>query len=898
MIQLSTFLDGVLQYAQHQNSTPSTLLHMNRSVLLLGCGVVLLVFLLDVTGSFRLLDAKSHDLQQQHVPRIPVPMSDDIVHVDIDDGALQRIGRWPWTRTLIAGCIDALTNAGATTIAIDLEFSEPAAERGHDQRLAESLGGNTVLAVLMQSDDVHQHWIESGGSEQGFRDIQSRLHTDINLDPADTVGELLEADQSAFAANEISIKRHILWTEPDRASPAGFAEQSLQQAYVRQRHAETTAVANHLLHADDAIDGTPMDRLPLPELLSNTGGLGYVNISRQDSDGVVRSIEPLQSMRSGSIPSLGAAAALHYLGQTRPHAAGFESNDTVLDISGVRQLPLHEGAIHLAWPYTRHGAGWQHLFRHDASDQIGAGHISIATIAELVEAQQLQQVNRIRLAALSLELLRVIRQDAEFQSQDPLQAQLQDDIADEHDFTLGDLEPGLDPSQAFEDLDAREHATALMTWNVLNEAISSNAAEIDEVKELLRAMINGKLVFIGWTATGSIADFVPTAAGPRTPGVVVHASVANMILTGHGYAHAPRWLGPLLVIVLGLCITLLVAATTPMIATASSLILLAIYIYCSALLSFASWDLFLPIIAPVTSGLSTWAACTGLSAVLIQRDKRRITRQFRARVSDRLVDTLIDNPSAISMTGEQREITVLFVDLAGFTSISEQLGSARTVALANRALAALAGSVIEHDGYVNKFLGDGLMAFWSAFEPQPDQATRACNAANACHEAMAQVNKESNEVSLGLRLGITTGTAIVGDCGAPPDLNDYTAIGDTVNLAARLESANKQLGTFSLIDETTRLQAGDGIRTVPIGPVVVVGQSIPVQLHALVDQSFSDSAITAARSLQEAIARNNRSRGQTALEAMGAHQELDALAVLWAEVIDGDGELVLRLSSK
>ena len=127
---------------------------MNRSVLLLGCGVVLLVFLLDVTGSFRLLDAKSHDLQQQHVPRIPVPMSDDIVHVDIDDGALQRIGRWPWTRTLIAGCIDALTNAGATTIAIDLEFSEPAAERGHDQRLAESLGGNTVLAVLMQSDDV------------------------------------------------------------------------------------------------------------------------------------------------------------------------------------------------------------------------------------------------------------------------------------------------------------------------------------------------------------------------------------------------------------------------------------------------------------------------------------------------------------------------------------------------------------------------------------------------------------------------------------------------------------------------------------------------------------------------------------------------------------------------
>ena len=79
---------------------------------MLGCGVVLAVFLLDLAGAFQLLDSKTQDLQQQHVSRTPAPMSDDILHVDIDDGALQRIGRWPWTRTLIAGCIDALADAG------------------------------------------------------------------------------------------------------------------------------------------------------------------------------------------------------------------------------------------------------------------------------------------------------------------------------------------------------------------------------------------------------------------------------------------------------------------------------------------------------------------------------------------------------------------------------------------------------------------------------------------------------------------------------------------------------------------------------------------------------------------------------------------------------------------
>ena len=141
---------------------------MNRSVLMLGSGVVLLVLALDLTGTFQLLDAKSQDLQQRHVPRAHIPMSSDILHVDIDDGSLQRIGRWPWTRTLIAGCINAISEAGARTIAIDLEFTEPASNPEHDQQLSTSLGPNTILAALMQPDDVRAQWIDSGGSVHGL----------------------------------------------------------------------------------------------------------------------------------------------------------------------------------------------------------------------------------------------------------------------------------------------------------------------------------------------------------------------------------------------------------------------------------------------------------------------------------------------------------------------------------------------------------------------------------------------------------------------------------------------------------------------------------------------------------------------------------------------------------
>ena len=119
-----------------------------------------------------------------------------------------------------------------------------------------------------------------------------------------------------------------------------------------------------------------------------------------------------------------------------------------------------------------------------------------------------------------------------------------------------------------------------------------------------------------------------------------------------------------------------------------------------------------------------------------------------------------------------------------------------------------------------------------------------------------------------------------------------------MNLAARLESANKQLCTSTLIDDTTCRQAGDDAQSLPIGPTVVVGQSTPTFVHALLDASFSVPDCDVARRLQTAIASKDRDAARAALELMGDRPALDALAVLWAEIIDGDQDLVLRLATK
>ena len=194
------------------------------------------------------------------------------------------------------------------------------------------------------------------------------------------------------------------------------------------------------------------------------------------------------------------------------------------------------------------------------------------------------------------------------------------------------------------------------------------------VRRALQDQVQDKLVFIGWIATGSIADFVPTVAGPRTPGVVVHAVAANMVLTGHRHAVAPPWLGPLLIIVIAAWITLLMTSTAPWVA--GMLGDAGTFVYLAAVLAFASWHLFLPIVAPFTSGVTSWAASPD-SAILIQRNSDASLVGFgRVSIDWSIPSSTIPPRSAWRDSGADHG---LFADLAGFTSLGEQPGSERTV---------------------------------------------------------------------------------------------------------------------------------------------------------------------------------------------------------------------------
>ena len=374
---------------------------------------------------------------------------------------------------------------------------------------------------------------------------------------------------------------------------------------------------------------------------------------------------------------------------------------------------------------------------------------------------------------------------------------------------------------------------------------------------------------------------------------LVHATLADMVLQDRKLRLAPNWAGPLAVLVLGILVAILVASLGPWWATSLSLLSIVIYTGVGGVLALSLGNLVLPLAAPVVSGIGAWACGTGVQAAMAQRDKRRITRQFRARVSEQLVDALIADPGAISMTGVSREMTIFFADLAGFTRMSESLGSEQIVRILNTYLSALTVQLVEHGAYVNKFLGDGVMAFWSAFREEPAQAHLASGAALACQEIMEQLNalNEGEHPSIGLRVGIATGPAIVGDCGAPPDLNDYTVIGDTANLASRLEGANKQFGTGVMINDLTRQYMADTpVRCRCIGTIQVVGRQTPVKAWEVVNLNFPQDAIDLSQALAEAIERGDQQAARTTLDTLRSISGQKDFVDRWAVMVDGPAD--------
>jgi adenylate cyclase len=341
----------------------------------------------------------------------------------------------------------------------------------------------------------------------------------------------------------------------------------------------------------------------------------------------------------------------------------------------------------------------------------------------------------------------------------------------------------------------------------------------------------GKWVLVGFTAPG-LMDLKPTPLAPVYPGVELHATLLDNLLKGDFLHTTPPWLIWIWALVLAGVVTLVVLFSARLWTTLAALILLVAVDVGGSLLAFrASWWAD-PVAPGVALGLA-FALATAYSYATEGRQKLAIRRMFSFYMSEKVIAHLMSHPELLNLGGERRHVTLFFSDLAGFTSISERLSAEEVVGLLNDYLSRMTDIILDEEGTVDKFEGDAIMAFWGAPLPQEDQALRACRTALRQQAALAELNQRFQEMGLpplAMRIGLHTGEAVVGNLGSEKRF-DYTAIGDTVNLASRLEGLNKFYGTYIMVSETTMTECGDDVLFREIDRVAVKGKETAVAVY-------------------------------------------------------------------
>jgi adenylate cyclase len=373
-------------------------------------------------------------------------------------------------------------------------------------------------------------------------------------------------------------------------------------------------------------------------------------------------------------------------------------------------------------------------------------------------------------------------------------------------------------------------------------SIYVSAADVLEGKVDADA-IAGRLVLIGTSAVG-LQDVKTTPISPVMPGVEIHAQVLEAALTGQLLSQ-PIW-GLLAEFLSAVILGVAVIWFAPMFGPKS---LVAVGAFFATLLVGTSWyyysqqRLLIDATYPLLSTTAIYLTLIFFSFVREQTQRRQIRSAFGQYLSPALVEQLAQAPERLVLGGEEREMTVMFSDMRGFTSISETYkhDPQGLTALMNRFLTPLTNAILDRKGTIDKYMGDAIMAFWNAPLEDKEHQINACEAALDMLEQVDALNKEREEeaeeegrpfIPLNVGVGLNTGTCVVGNMGS--DLRfDYSVFGDSVNLASRLEGQSKEYGFPIIVGSTTALAAKDRFAILELDFIMVKGKAEPEVIYAI-----------------------------------------------------------------
>ncbi|MBI4868636.1 MAG: CHASE2 domain-containing protein [Candidatus Wallbacteria bacterium] len=863
------------------------------------------------------LELLTFDLRMRLRPQ--PPRSEAIVYFDIDDAALREHGTWPWPRDTIGAMLRLLTRAGARSILLDIEYTEPsratvdlgavgadpvadlgrlearlasvrssiesarttsgspvdmagaleelelearalghALERGrqqHDLLLAAALGSSGIVHGVLHIDTDGQ---------PSRSDLEARLLGLLTQQPGATVAEAAEALGVASSVVEPHLERlrsEALCDAAVRsvdAHPGKPVEWHMSRLFSAQRMRPLQMALRALLERELSMAelmkrsgrrARSEDRLRLrsaraltPPLAALAGGfraLSFSNVT-MDQDGVVRSVPLLWRARQGTLRQPGLMLALDWAGALDGELEVVEGPAIAFaDRDGRRwEIPVDEhGDLLINW--THSVGGFPHY---------SAGGLRDALALELAHVENLRRLDSTgsgeRLSRLSSEnpwwtsvAANAPSSAAGSAAVVELQA-IERVILSNAEEQLRMLERSAGRSLAATSAGSgdprmarRRERMALIGQRLefARRARRQLAAAHDQVAALAR----DRIVLIGASATG-LGDLAQTPYEKDHPGIGVHANVLNTLLTGRHLRRAGPWVELALVLLLVTVSSVAILGTRLRIAaTVSAGIFGAQLVVAQSAL--AGHGLWIPVVSPCLALALNSVVMLAHRYFSEYLERQQIERMFGYYLSREVIDQLKADPSRLRRGGQEVEITALFTDLAGFSTVSEQLTPQQVVEFINDYLGDCTEVLMEYQGTLERYEGDAIRAMFGAPVRQGDHAVRACHASLAIQEVVRKLRERYRSTGgpeLGMRIGLNTGRAVVGNIGARNRFN-FTMMGDSVNLAARLEGANKFFGTSILIGEATFEQARHAIEALEVDRIRVAGRVTALGIYEL-----------------------------------------------------------------
>ena len=868
----------------------------------------------------------------------PVPP----VHLDIDAKAIEELGRLPWPRTTLANIVQELYAADAKAIAIDMLFSEPSDPAG-DAELAKALASAPKTVIAVQLDTRHDAGVKIAA------DLEAVLFRDLALEPGAARAELERVNPSYaswkgnfeglyFAARKDAMTRRIneqldagqvdpskvfalllpsvdLNTVSDTSPLVRLFERQWDQALrVREVRRFLRPKVDQGPETYAGRNRTP----PILPLLRSAAIAGFTNYD-PDPGGKVRAIPLWIAVDGKLLPQLGLAAVCA--------AVGAKPQDVRLSVDSITiprarpeadlEIPVHthDFGLHKGIAYcinvpTFGKQEWESMYDFPRHEKPSGHHTALAAHRVHVTRDRIARNESVADEALINAMTIVEPEDAEnYVALSPsLRPRLEmirqtlpkiDERLQEY-ADIPSLPKELEPARN----SLRAARTALQGFPQLDQTLRQ--LRDDQAREL-KALVQGRMVFIGFAAEGQ--DLVTTSLHQRCPGVVVHGAIGNAIMSGELWSTINPLYTAAITIILGFLTTISIARLSPARGLTVSAIGVLCYAAINGFLFFDYGNLIVGAAGPITAVVVVWAALTLTRVIGEIRERNRITKRFQSYVDPSLVRYVIDHPDLVRLEGEVREMTIAFTDLAGFTTLAEHLG-APAVKILSMYKGKMVPIIRSRRGLINCFMGDGIMFSYGAPEANANHAVDAVKTIFAMHAALDEFNQAlaaDGHAPLGMRAGVSTGHVVVGDSGSE-DGCDYTAIGDTTNLGARLESANKAVGTRTLISERTVELLGGAFLVRPIGRLVVAGKRLWVMTYepiAATDAATNEQKKLAAMTTEmfdhyvagrfaECIAAAQRQDAMFGLSKLTALYRETSQQHLTEPPVDFDGQIQLK----